>query len=115
MPDIVVGGNRTTLQNIADAHDASVGGDVGRRPSSGGGASKRGSSTHSGDGAAVAFVVTHNAPFTPTKVLALTPRTAAASALHSVTAITATNFTITFAVAPANAANNVKFDWEVGK
>ena len=110
MPDLEVGQNRPTLVNIRNAWDSAQGGSADRRPSNPAGRAAEGSSTHSGDGVATAFTVTHNAGFTPSRV-ELTPTTAAAAAAHYISAKTTTTFVITFAAAPANAANNVKFEW----
>lgn len=114
MADLEVGANRSTLDSIADAWDTAQGGSVDRRPSNPAGRVKEGSSTHSGNASATTFTVTHGAGFQPSRV-ELTPTTAAAAAVHWVTIPNATTFVINFAAAPANATDNIKFDWAAVK
>jgi hypothetical protein len=71
--------------------------------------SQEGSFSTTGDGATTAFTVAHNINSAPSQVV-LSPTSSAASAAAWVSAKAAANFTITFAVAPANAAA-VTFDW----
>jgi hypothetical protein len=69
-----------------------------------------GSSVQSGDGATVAFNIAHGLEATPTWWNVQAASTAA-GAVHAVTA-TSTNLVVTFAAAPANAADNLTFKWE---
>lgn len=71
-----------------------------------------GSSSHSGDAAAVAFTVTHGFGSAPSQVL-VSPTSSAAAAAHYVSAKTSTTFTVTFSAAPAAGTNNITFDWLV--
>lgn len=57
-----------------------------------------------------AYSITHNLPFTPTSII-LVPRTANASALNYISAITSTTFTVTFLTVPVLGVNNISFDW----
>lgn len=118
--DIVVGGNRTTLTTIASdwntaAEAAAVTRALGtRRPGGPVGLTKEGTSTFTGNASTTAFVVTHGAGFTPSKVR-LFPKTTAAAGPAWASTFTPTQFTINFVTAPAAAANNVVFDWEAIK
>lgn len=77
---------------------------------------KCGQATMSGTGAATSLTFAHGmtepAGAVPTHVL-LTPRTVAAVG-GFVSAVDATNVTVTWAAAPANGSNNVVFDYQAG-
>lgn len=69
-----------------------------------------GKATLSGDGATTAFTIAHGMGAAPAWV-SVTPGSAAAGAAHHVTA-DATNVTVTFAAAPASAADNLVLYWQ---
>lgn len=71
---------------------------------------KWGTMTASGNAALTAFTQAHGLAAAPSNVQ-LTPASSAASAAHWVSAKGATTFTVTFAAAPASAANNLVFDY----
>jgi len=102
--DLEVGQNRTNLQSIADAVDATTASQAAKVKGRDTGAA--GTATKTGDAAWTTIVWAHNLPYTPSKVI-ISPTTAAAglpAAGAYVSAKSATTFTITFAAAPANAA-----------
>lgn len=70
----------------------------------------RGTATFSGTGAQTAFVVTHGLDGTPTN-FGFTAKTAVADAIHYVSAVSATTFTVTYSTAPVSGTNNIVFDW----
>jgi hypothetical protein len=69
-----------------------------------------GTQVFSGTGAQTAFVVTHNMGEVPLVFVAV-GQSAACTPIASVTALSSTQATVTFSVAPANAANNVTIAW----
>jgi hypothetical protein len=69
----------------------------------------RGQATFSGTGAQTAFVINHSMQVTPSTAI-VTPAAAAAASLYSV-AVSATQITVTFTVAPALGTNNVVLNW----
>jgi hypothetical protein len=66
--------------------------------------------TFSGTGAQTAFTFPHGLDGTP-KTVVVSPRSAAAAPAHYVSAVDATNVTVTFTTAPASGTSNVIFDW----
>lgn len=101
--------NAAALQAVGTGYRAGVGSPTGHRPRDVQEDAK-GQGTFSGDGTAVAFVVAHGMGVIPSNVQ-VTGTTAAAGAAKYVSARDATNFTVTFAAAPASGSSNVKFDW----
>jgi hypothetical protein len=71
-----------------------------------------GVATLSGDGVQVEFVFAHGLGATPDHIM-LTPSTQVAGAIHWIHDYDAANIAVRFAVAPASAANNIKFHWHV--
>ena len=116
MPDIEVGGNRSTLTTIKGDYDTFANGlDNSRRPNNFGKV-KRGRYTGNGTGAATTFTVTHGLNFTPTRV-SPTPRNAASAigAWVDPATITSTQFVISTASAIASGTGNVQYDWVASK
>lgn len=68
--------------------------------------------TFNGTGAQTAFTFSHGVDGTPSNVT-IEPRSAAAAAAHYVSAVTATDITVTYSSAPASGTGNVMFDWRV--
>lgn len=98
--------NSSKLQTISDAKRALNDGQPTRDAFEG----KKGSSTHSGTGATTGpFNILHGLGQVPSQII-LTATSVAAGAVHSATK-DGTNISVTFAAAPANAANNITFDW----
>jgi len=111
MADIEVGQNRPTLvaqNDLKKATPAAIaaGFKDAKDPFEG----TKGVMTKTGDASAVTFTQAHGLLAAPSGV-SLTARTQVAAAIHWVSARDATTFTVSFASAPASAANNIVFDW----
>lgn len=97
--DIAVGQNRSGLQSIKDTVQAANPGTPTKDQPDG----KVIAVTKTGDAAWTTIVQAHGLTAAPAHVI-ISPTSAAAAAAAWVSAKDATNFTITFAAAPANAA-----------
>lgn len=97
--DIATGQNRAGLQQLHTdkAATAAAQAAVPRGRATG----DKGQATKTGDGTWTTIVWNHGLSYTPSAVV-ISPRTAGASAASWVSAVSATTFTITFAVAPTN-------------
>lgn len=69
-----------------------------------------GDATFSGDASATAFDIAHGLSSTPT-VYEVQPTSSEAAKEHYVSGVDDTNITVTFASAPADASDNVTFNW----
>ena len=103
---MVTGDNATALQTNKTNWEARSGAPTTRRPKDTIEAAVA-TITKSGDGTTTVFTYAHGLSAAPAHVF-LQEKTAVAQALHFAT-WDATNVTITFAAAPANAANNIVF------
>lgn len=70
----------------------------------------KGTSTFSGISLQTSYVITHGLGWTPSSVF-VQPTSLNAAVLSYVSAITSTNFTITFISAPVIGTNNISFYW----
>lgn len=111
--DIVVGGNRSTLNTIKAAHNTAADTAVANRRRSG---FRKGTLTANGDGATTVFNIPHGLVTLDGTAVAPTgrnfePGNAVSAAARVVTA-TATNIVVTYTAAPASGTGNVTGSWQ---